>query len=111
MTDFTEINRLREAEEAAREMEREARYRQPDPKKLYAIPFPRKLNEKTRERGSAPEESDMQTLLVKPYPEQDGGMVGMLDPNTGKYVGACGIFYWNANAKLVTYYEFAPGDD
>lgn len=71
-------------------------YDQPDPNKLYAIPMPNK------HRGiCSPPASETITVLVKPYPENDGLMVGFLDPFTGAYCGCCGIFHWNEKAKQV----------
>ncbi len=79
-------------------------YNQPDPTKLYAISMPRIIVDDDQE----PPQSEFQTLLVKPYPEMDGGMVGFLDPTTGKYVGCCGVAYFNDNAREVI---FAPTEE
>lgn len=68
-----------------------------DESKTYAIPMER------LHRGiTSPPTSETMTVLVKPYPEMDGGMVGFLDPVTGLYVGCCGINFWRENAREAT---------
>jgi hypothetical protein len=69
-----------------------------DQDKLYAIPMPRK------NRGiTSPPTSETQTVVVRPYLEMDGGMVGFNDPITGLYVGCCGINFWRENAREVRF--------
>ncbi len=69
-----------------------------DENKLYAITMPRK--QYVDDDG---DQSPTQTVIVKPYPEMDGGMVGFRDPDTGGYVGCCGINHWKTNAREVTF--------